>query len=73
MTDPSETTITMEARAQIAAGFQRLMAYRRGDGSFAAETGDDAVGDPWYYSDLKPYVCILPSGVQSYRSFVIPG
>ncbi|XP_026329682.1 CD109 antigen-like isoform X2 [Hyposmocoma kahamanoa] len=47
LTDPSETTITMEARAQIAAGFQRLMAYRRGDGSFAAETGDDAVGDPW--------------------------
>ncbi|KAJ2953639.1 hypothetical protein O0L34_g1251 [Tuta absoluta] len=43
--DPDETTITKEARAQVAAGFQRLMAYRKGNGSFAADLDDDAEGD----------------------------
>ncbi|XP_049864919.1 CD109 antigen-like isoform X2 [Pectinophora gossypiella] len=44
-TDPDEITLTKEARAQVATGFQRLMAYRRPDGSFAAVLDDDAEGD----------------------------
>ncbi|KAG7311408.1 hypothetical protein JYU34_002450 [Plutella xylostella] len=38
-------TLTTEARAQAEMGYQRLMAYRQADGSFAAEISDDAQGD----------------------------
>ena len=42
-----ETTIVKDARLQASTGYQRLMAFRRPDGSFAQEIGDDAVSDVW--------------------------
>lgn len=46
-TDNDEVAITTEARAQAAAGYQRLMAYRRSDGSFGSDTAKYADGDVW--------------------------
>ncbi|XP_075992321.1 thioester-containing protein 1 allele R1-like [Anticarsia gemmatalis] len=46
-TGQEESSTTQEARALAAVGYQRLMAYRRPDGSFAAETDSEAEGDVW--------------------------
>ncbi|CAB3250011.1 unnamed protein product [Arctia plantaginis] len=46
-TGQAESATTKEARALAAAGYQRLMAYRRLDGSFAAEHDAEAEGDVW--------------------------
>lgn len=46
-TGQAESATTKEARELAAAGYQRLMAYRRSDGSFAAEHDDEAEGDVW--------------------------
>ncbi|XP_026487589.2 thioester-containing protein 1 allele S3-like [Vanessa tameamea] len=45
-----ETTIVKEARVQAATGYQRLMAFRRPDGSFSQEIGDEAISDVWMTS-----------------------
>ncbi|CAH0725826.1 unnamed protein product, partial [Brenthis ino] len=42
-----ETTIIKDARLQTSTGYQRLMAFRRSDGSFSQEIGDDAIPDVW--------------------------
>ncbi|XP_022820433.1 CD109 antigen-like [Spodoptera litura] len=42
-----EVATTKEAKELAAIGYQRLMAYRRSDGSFAAELDADAEGDVW--------------------------
>ncbi|KAI8427886.1 hypothetical protein MSG28_002244 [Choristoneura fumiferana] len=45
--EEDDSVITSEARAHAAAGYQRLMAYRRPDGSFAPDTDDESTGDVW--------------------------
>ncbi|XP_045774990.1 C3 and PZP-like alpha-2-macroglobulin domain-containing protein 8 [Maniola jurtina] len=45
-----EVTIVKDARLQASTGYQRLMAFRKADGSFAAEIGNDAVSDVWMTS-----------------------
>ncbi|CAK1549918.1 unnamed protein product [Leptosia nina] len=42
-----EITISKEARAQASFGYQRLMAFRKSDGSFSQESSDDAASDVW--------------------------
>ncbi|XP_004927018.1 C3 and PZP-like alpha-2-macroglobulin domain-containing protein 8 [Bombyx mori] len=46
-TGQEEPGLIQEMRALASIGYQRLMAYRRADGSFASETDSEAVGDPW--------------------------
>ncbi|XP_063529848.1 thioester-containing protein 1 allele R1-like [Cydia strobilella] len=45
--DEDDSAVTSEARAHAAAGYQRLMAYRQPDGSFAPDTDDESTGDVW--------------------------
>lgn len=40
-----ETTIVKEARVQAATGYQRLVAFRRPDGSFSQEIGEEDASD----------------------------
>ncbi|CAH0748966.1 unnamed protein product [Diatraea saccharalis] len=40
-------SIAKDAQALASLGYQRLMAYRRADGSFAPETDRDSKGDVW--------------------------
>ncbi|XP_028159271.1 CD109 antigen-like [Ostrinia furnacalis] len=58
------------ARDLASLGFQRLMAYRRSDGSFAPETDRDAKGDVWmtaistrWLSRCARYVEVTPLAV----------
>lgn len=46
-TGQQEASITKEALALAAAGYQRLMAYRKPDGSFATDTDSESDGDAW--------------------------
>ncbi|KAJ0181857.1 hypothetical protein K1T71_002579 [Dendrolimus kikuchii] len=46
-TGQQEESITKEARTLAALGYQRLMAYRKSDGSFAPDTDSDSEGDVW--------------------------
>lgn len=46
-TNQAESATTKEARELAAVGYQRLMAYRKPDGSFATEIDTDADGDVW--------------------------
>ncbi|XP_041986950.1 CD109 antigen-like [Aricia agestis] len=63
-----EVTITKDARAQASAGYQRLMAFRRPDGAFTQELGEDAETDVWmtsmaarWLSRSARYVAVSPS------------
>ncbi|VVD02140.1 unnamed protein product [Leptidea sinapis] len=67
-----EITIRKEAQAQASFGYQRLMAYRRSDGSFSQETGEDAESDVWmtavaarWLSRSGRYVSVSPDAATS--------
>ncbi|KAL4708067.1 hypothetical protein ACJJTC_009846 [Scirpophaga incertulas] len=49
-TNHETVSITKDALALTSLGFQRLMAYRRPDGSFAPETDRNSKGDVWMTS-----------------------
>ncbi|KPJ15105.1 CD109 antigen [Papilio machaon] len=68
-TNQDEVSITKEARGQAAAGYQRLMAYRRPDGSFAQELDPEAEGDVYmtavsarWVSRCARHVSAAPAG-----------
>ncbi|CAG9098707.1 unnamed protein product [Plutella xylostella] len=72
-----DIALTTEARAQAEMGYQRLMAYRQPDGSFAAEISDDAQGDVFmtatatrWLSRSARYVPVSPSAAESARWLV---
>ncbi|XP_038206788.1 C3 and PZP-like alpha-2-macroglobulin domain-containing protein 8 isoform X2 [Zerene cesonia] len=63
-----EITISKEARAQASFGYQRLMAFRKPDGSFSQETGEDAESDVFmtataarWLSRSSRYVAVSPA------------
>ncbi|CAG4944809.1 unnamed protein product [Colias eurytheme] len=63
-----EITISKEARAQASFGYQRLMAFRKPDGSFSQETGEDAESDVFmtataarWLSRSSRYVPVTPA------------
>ncbi|CAH2104661.1 unnamed protein product [Euphydryas editha] len=51
-----ETAAVKEARLQVATGYQRLMAFRRPDGSFSQEIGEDAPSDVWMTSSAARWL-----------------
>ncbi|XP_013181291.1 PREDICTED: C3 and PZP-like alpha-2-macroglobulin domain-containing protein 8 [Papilio xuthus] len=68
-TNQDEVSITKDARGQAAAGYQRLMAYRRPDGSFAQELDPEAGGDVYmtavsgrWVSRCARHVAAAPAG-----------
>uniref|UniRef100_A0A2A4K0R1 TEP1-F n=1 Tax=Heliothis virescens TaxID=7102 RepID=A0A2A4K0R1_HELVI len=67
-----EVATTKEARELAAIGYQRLMAFRRSDGSFAAEIDAEAPGDVWmtsvalrWLSRCARYVHVEPDAARS--------
>ncbi|CAH2243434.1 jg9350 [Pararge aegeria aegeria] len=73
-----EVTIVKDARLQASTGYQRLMAFRRPDGSFAAETGDDAESDVWmtsiaarWLSRSSRYVEVSPEATMAAARWLI--
>lgn len=58
-TDRDEVGITTVARLQAAAGYQRLVAYRRPDGSFSSELDEEAQGDVWLVPNEELYDIII--------------
>ncbi|XP_049691725.2 thioester-containing protein 1 allele R1 [Helicoverpa armigera] len=67
-----EVATTKEARELAAIGYQRLMAFRRPDGSFAAEIDSEAPGDVWmtsvalrWLSRCARYVRVEPEAARS--------
>lgn len=69
-TERDEPAIQSEMRARAAVGYQRLMAYRRKDGSFSSDMSEDAEGDVWmtamatrWLSRAVRYVSVSPEAV----------
>ncbi|XP_023935608.2 thioester-containing protein 1 allele S3 isoform X2 [Bicyclus anynana] len=73
-----EVSIVKDARLQASTGYQRLMAFRRPDGSFVAEFGDDAVSDVWmtsmaarWLSRSSRYVEVSPEATMAAARWLI--
>ncbi|CAH4004421.1 unnamed protein product [Pieris brassicae] len=67
-----EITISKEARAQASFGYQRLMAFRKSDGSFSQENSVDAESDVWmtataarWLTRASRYVEVSPDAASS--------
>ncbi|CAG9566895.1 unnamed protein product [Danaus chrysippus] len=73
-----EITIVKEARSQAATGYQRLMAFRRPDGSFVQEIGEDSEPDAWmtalsarWLSRSSRYVEVSPEAATSAARWLV--
>ncbi|CAG5022083.1 unnamed protein product [Parnassius apollo] len=71
-TNQDEVSISNELRAQAAAGYQRLMAFRRPDGSFAQEMDPEAEGDVYMTAEsgrwagrCARHVAAAPAGARA--------